>query len=127
VTDFLIERDGYHYDLALTDGDAVLTHTLGRPAEVSQRITFRLLTNLGECPYDLAAGVAWVGGVFGAYPVDGIAGLLTLQIAQTEGVDEVIDPVFDLPTAARTLTITCEVRVTGEDEPVAVDLLVSVG
>lgn len=125
MTDLAITKGTYRYDLDLVDGDAVLTHTLGRAAEVSQRITCRLLTHRGESPYDLAAGVAWIGGVFGAYPIDGVAGLLTLEIAQTEGVDEVISPAFDL--ADRVLTISGEVRVTGEDEPVALGLLASPG
>jgi hypothetical protein len=123
VTDFLIEQSGYHWDLALDDGDAVLTHTLGRPREVVQRVVFRLLTNLGESPYDLAAGIPWVGGVFGAYPVDGIAGLLVLEMSETEGVDEVISPLFDLGDNS-TLAVTAEIRPTGEDDPVGLDLLV---
>lgn len=83
------------WDLVLKDGDFVFVDE--GPAEVGQRVVYRLMTWLGESPYDTGAGLPYLDGIFGFEPIPGIAGLLTQTILDTEGVDEIVDnPVFSL-------------------------------
>lgn len=117
MTDFAIANDGDGWDLVLDDGDLVLTHTLGLPAEVAQRVVYRLMTWLGESPYDLTAGVPYEQLVFGFEPVPGIVAYLVQIVLDTEGVTDVAtEPDFELDD--RTLTITLAIVVGTETVPI---------
>lgn len=122
MTDFAIAIDANGgYDLDLVDGDLVLTHTISRAREVSQRVIYRVCTWLGQSPYDVRAGVPYEQVVFGFEPVPGVAGLLQAEIADTEGVDEFADePTFELD--GRTLTIYAPIRIGAEDVPITVEI-----
>ena len=118
MTDFLIANTGGGWDLALTDGDLTLTHTISRAQEVAQRVVYRLMTWFGESPYERTAGIPYEEGVFGSYePVPGIVAMMIQEILDTPGVDEVLeDPTFELGTD-RVLAIGVAIRVGDEDVP----------
>ncbi len=94
MTDLAIRQDGDQWDFAIEGGDFV---RVDGPEEVAQRVTYRLMTWLGESVYDTSAGVPYIDGVFGAEPVPGVAQLLLEVIRKTEGVRQVLnDWTFDL-------------------------------
>lgn len=110
MSDIQIADEGDGYDLVLVDGDLVLGFE-SEAAEVAQRVTYNLMTWLGESPYDRLAGVPYLDGVFGDFePVPGIVALLRKVITDTEGVTEITEePVFELEN--RQLSIACTFRV----------------
>lgn len=118
--DVAIANDGTGWDVVLVDGDVVM-HTEDSPEDIAQRVVYRLMTWSGESPYDKAAGVPYLDGVFGFEPVPGVVALLVDVMAKTEGVDEVIDPLFTLDND--TLTITATLRI-GVDE-IPLNLLIA--
>lgn len=86
---------------------------------VVQRVKYRILTWLRESPYDRSAGVPYIDGVFGLEPVEAVVSLISQIILDTEGVDEFIEPVeFDLG-ADRELSMTCVLRVSGDEVPLS--------
>lgn len=120
MTDLLIvdNEPGPGWDLAIVDGDVVLTGTLGRAAEVAQRVVYRLKTWLGESVYDRRAGQPYFDGIFGEEPVEGVVAALLQVILDTEGVDDVVgDPEFEL-TPGRELTIAATIVVGDDTAPV---------
>lgn len=124
MTDFYIDdTDGDGFDLVVSDeGDLTLTHTMGREAEVGQRVIFRLMTHRGECPYDVTAGLPYVNGIFGAAPVSAIGALLSVEIEETEGVDEIIGvPEYLLDD--RTLDVIVTLRIADTDLDLALEIV----
>lgn len=117
MSDIQIANEGEGWDLVLVDGDLVLGFD-SHAAEVAQRVTYRLMTWLGESPYDRLAGVPYLDGVFNDFePVPGIVALLIQVIVDTEGVNEVTeDPTFELD--GRTLSIAVEIRVGAQTIPI---------
>lgn len=116
MTDIYIERDeDGSWGLVLEDGDLVLTHTVSRAVEVTQRVVFRLSTWLGESVYERDTGVPYEQAVFGDTPANGIGVYLVQIIRDTEGVDGIIgDPVFDFDVSTRTLSIAVDIQVGDE-------------
>lgn len=96
------------WDLALVDGDLVLTSS--RAEETAQRVVYRLMTWLAESPYDRGAGLPYLDGIFGFEALPGVAGLLTQTILDTEGVAEIVGtPSYLLDD--RTLSYSITIRV----------------
>jgi hypothetical protein len=118
MSDLAIANDGTGFDLVLVDGDLVFGFD-DEAAEVAQRVIYRLMTWLGESPYDRLAGVPYLDGVFNDFePVPGIVALLIQVVLDTEGVDEITDdPLFELED--RVLTITATIRVGAELVPIS--------
>lgn len=116
MSDFLIERtDDNGWDLVIRNGDFVWSSDEGDTddddrTEVLQRVQFELQTWLGESAYDRARGIPYLDGVFGEAPVPGIVALITSKILAVPGVAELVeDPVFELDTDSRVLTIRAEI------------------
>jgi len=122
VTDFAIANTGGGFDLDIVDGDLVLTAGISRAAEVAQRVTYRLMTWLGESPYQTTAGIPYEDVVFGFEPVPGTASLLVQVILDTEGVDGLAeDPVFVLGDD-RQLSIAVAITVGEDTVPISLAL-----
>lgn len=122
MTDLLIENTGDGWDLVIRDGDVVLTHQESRGREVAQRVVYRLMTWLGESPYDRRVGVPYLETVFGFEPVPAVVAILTQIVLETEGVDELLEEPTFLLEADRELRITLTIRVGAEDVPVALEI-----
>lgn len=121
MSDLKIERSQYGWDAIMTDGDLVLE--TDETSLVAQRVIYRLMTWLRESPYDRSAGVPYLDGVFGPEPVEAIVFLLTQEMLDTDGVDEVIgDPEYILGDD-RVLTISCILRVSGDEVPLSLEIL----
>lgn len=123
MSDLKIADEGDGWDLVLEDGDVVLFGSDDLTAEVAQRVVYTVMTWQGESPYDLAAGLPYLDGIFGFEPVPGVAGLITQAIADTEGVAEVDEsPVYSLDTTTHELSISVGIRVVGDSEFTPVSL-----
>lgn len=118
MTDIAITNDGDGWDLELVDGDLRLL--ADRDEVVAQRLVFRLSTWRGESTYDRAAGIPYIGGVFGVQPISGILGLFDRETLATEGVDEIIDRSYLLDD--RALSVTLRVRASDSDVSVALEI-----
>ena len=117
MSDLKIADSGDGFDLVLEDGDVVLFGADELTAEVAQRVVYTVMTWQGESPYDLAAGLPYLDGIFGFEPVPGVAGLITQAIADTDGVAELDEnPAYELETTTRELSINVRIRVTGDSE-----------
>lgn len=102
MDDFRIANDGNGWDIVVENGDLVgITGT----EAVTQRVVYRLMTWLGESPYERAAGVPYIGGVFGTEPVYGIGAILLQVILDTEGVAGFDEPEPSLLLDERTLNV----------------------
>lgn len=125
MSDIQLVNEGQGWDLALVDGDLVLfDETDDDVAVVAQRVTYTLMTWLGESVYDRRAGIPYLGTIFGGDPVPGVVGLLTQAILATEGVDSFIDePVFALDDH-RVLTVIISI-LTSYGAELRLDLAVS--
>jgi hypothetical protein len=108
------------WDLDMVNGDLVLIDDY--KDIVLQRVVFRLMTWFQECPYDRSIGIPYLN-LFGFEPVEAVVFLITREIAETEGVDEVIEVPEYLLGNDRTLRISCQLRI--EDELVPFSLEVS--
>jgi hypothetical protein len=127
VSDLKIaDTAGQGWDLVLEDGDVVLFGPDDTTAEVAQRVVYTVMTWQGESPYDLAAGLPYLDGIFGFEPVPGVAGLITQAIQDTEGVAEVDEnPSYLLETTTRELSMSVRIRVTGDPAFTPISLEVS--
>lgn len=113
------------WDLAMEGGDFVLIgHTEATwPDLVAQRVTFAILTWLGESPFNRGDGFPWADGVFGRNPVEGIAALLHAHIVAVDGVEGLDEPpTLTLDAVTRVLTITATVRGSDWVRPIRVIL-----
>ncbi len=110
MSDLQIDATTGVWDLTLVDGDVVLVHEVSRAAEVAQRVVYRLMTWLAESPYDRAAGLPYLDGIFGFEPLPGIAGLLSQTILDTPGVVAIVDdPLYELDGGTLTYAVTIRV------------------
>lgn len=127
MSDLYIADGADGWDLVLDDGDVVLVHELEEQAwltEVSQRVVYRVMTWLGESPYDLGAGLPYLDGIFGFEPVPGVAALISQEILETEDVSEIDGtPEYLLDPTSRELSMSIAIKV--GDEPVTLSLEVS--
>lgn len=115
MPDLQIRNDGDGFDLVVEDGDLVMLTEIA--ADVGQRVTYHLMTWLGESPYDRRAGIPYQDVIFGFEPVPGAVALLVSEIQSIEGVAEVIgDPVSELED--RTLSISLTLRAEDADAPI---------
>lgn len=89
---------------------------------VVQRVTHRLMTWLRESPYDRSAGIPYVDGVFGLEPVEAMVFVLTQEILDTDGVDALVEPPTYTLGDDRTLSISAEIRVSGDTAPVTLTI-----
>jgi hypothetical protein len=114
VSDLYIDSSTGEWDLVLDDGDLVLVHELEEnayPAEVAQRVVYRVMTWSGESPYDVAAGLPYLDGIFGFEPVPGVAALITQTILGTEGVTELAEQPSYLLEPSRELAMSLAIRI----------------
>lgn len=127
MSDLYIADGADGWDLVLDDGDVVLVHELEASAwqaEVAQRVVYRVMTWLGESPYDTAAGLPYLSGIFGFEPVPGVAALISQTVLDTDGVLELdSDPSYLLDTTTRELAMSFVIKVgTGEDVPISLEV-----
>lgn len=94
MSDFLIEPvGGGSYDAVLAETDQGLDLVLvgedatTHPQAVLQRVTYALLTWLGESRFDRSVGFPYEQAVFGVQPVDGIPVLFQQRALAVEGVE----------------------------------------
>lgn len=120
--DVQIRNDGDGFDVVLVDGDLVMLDGDDVATEVGQRVTYHLMTWLGESPYDRSAGIPYEQIIFGFEEVPGIGGLLLAEVQSIEGVAEILgEPTFELE--GHTLSVGLTVRAVGDNEiPVALDI-----
>ena len=114
VSDLYIADNGDEWDLVLDDGDVVLVHELAENAdavEVAQRVVYRVMTWQGESPYDTAAGLPYLDGIFGFEPVPGVAALISQTILETDGVTEIDGtPSYLLDSTTRELSMAVAIK-----------------
>lgn len=126
MSDLYIAHNGDEWDLVLDDGDVVLVHELETapiPAEVAQRVVYRVMTWLGESPYDTGAGLPYLDGIFGFEPVPGIAALISQTVLDTEGVLEIDgNPSYLLEPSTRELAMSIAIRVGDVVVPLALEI-----
>ena len=123
MTDWAIERGADSWDLLIENGDIVWTGSVSLFAEVSQRVTYRVMTWLGESVYDRNAGVPYLELVFGETVTAAVVSLLTAIIRETDGVDEIIEtPTFLLDPTTRVLSVSCVIKVGTEEGPVSIEV-----
>ena len=121
MTDLKIEQAQNGWDLVLENGDLVLETDDTRL--VAQRVIYRLMTWLRESPYDRSAGVPYVDGVFGLQPVEAVVFILTQEMLDTDGVEEVVGEPTYLLDSGRQLSITATLRVAGDETvPIALEV-----
>lgn len=72
--------------------------------EIVQHLTYRLHTWLGESPYDRSAGVPYLDGVFGQAPLEGVAGLFSAHILETDGIAG-MDPLQEIDLDGTTIRL----------------------
>lgn len=87
--------------------------TTGNTEALAQKIEARLLLFRGEWFLDQSAGVPYVQRILGKTQVDiaDVNGIFRSTILETEGVAEIVSFTTDYGNAARTYSITFEVRV----------------
>lgn len=110
MTDIRIERVGTTYDLVLAD-DGDLDLVTDRLELAAHLALYRVLTWSAESVYDRSVGIPYLDGVFGKQPLEAVGVLFVEELRGTPGVDEVLDPIFDLDPNTRQLTASARLRV----------------
>jgi hypothetical protein len=120
MSDLVLERATFGWDLQMDNGDFVMTTTDAE--SISQRVLYRLETWLRESPYDRSAGVPYEL-IFGQQPVEAVAALLIQEILDTEGVTNIVGVPSFVLTSDRVLTINITIRTENDIVPIQTEVV----
>lgn len=93
-----------------TFGQGEANFLINTPATVAQAVKTRLLLFLGEYFADLTVGMPWDTEVFGFNTASIYDAVIQQQIAQTKGVESIVNYSSSLNRTTRVLTINCTIN-----------------
>lgn len=128
MSDFAISNPtASQWDLDLEDGDLVLQSEVtdeGLAEVVAQRVTYRVMTWLGESVYSPTEGAPHLEVLGSLQGADGLAGIYALIVQETPGVSEIVGFEYETPSTDNDfeLRVAPKLRVGRIDVPLVLSI-----